>query len=119
MRYLADALSLPSVSFGVIPARVRRRIWPLEGFLIFDDTAVQAELLSARVTVTRPGEIDLYVRYVGPSSGGGIWDESSSAGIGVTEGDPGAVIVSRPRPGWVRLPPSILPAPTVLSSAKK
>jgi len=58
-------------------------------------------------------------RYVGPSSGGGIWDESSSAGIGVTEGDPGAVIVSRPRPGWVRLPPSILPAPTVLSSAKK
>ena len=37
-------------------------MWPLEGFLIFDDAAVQVELLSARVTVTRPGEIDLYVR---------------------------------------------------------
>ena len=46
----------------MIPAQARRRIWPLEGFLIFDDETVQVELLSARVTVTRPGEIDLYIR---------------------------------------------------------
>jgi hypothetical protein len=62
LRHLADALSLPSVSLGVIPAQARRRMWPLEGFLVFDDATGQVELLSARVTVTRPGEIDLYVR---------------------------------------------------------
>jgi transcriptional regulator with XRE-family HTH domain len=62
LRHLADALSLPSVSLGVIPARAHRRMWPLEGFLIFDDATVQVELLSARVTMTQPGEIDLYVR---------------------------------------------------------
>ena len=39
-----------------------RRMWTLEGFNIFDTEQVSVELLSASVTVTSPGEIDLYVK---------------------------------------------------------
>jgi transcriptional regulator with XRE-family HTH domain len=60
--HLAEIMSLPTVRVGVIPSTARRTVWPLEGFLIFDDTTVQVELLSAKVTVTQPREIDLYIR---------------------------------------------------------
>jgi hypothetical protein len=60
--HLAEVMSLSTVRLGIIPAAARRTVWPLEGFLIFDDLAVQVELLSARVTVAQPREVDLYVR---------------------------------------------------------
>jgi uncharacterized protein DUF5753 len=60
--HLAEVMSLPTVRLGIIPAVARRTVWPLEGFLIFDGSTVQVELLSARVTVTQPREVDLYVR---------------------------------------------------------
>jgi hypothetical protein len=34
----------------------------VEGFVIFDDDRVDAELLSARVTVTQPREVRIYER---------------------------------------------------------
>jgi hypothetical protein len=37
-------------------------MWTVEGFVVFDDTRVDAELLSARVTVTQPREIAIYDR---------------------------------------------------------
>jgi transcriptional regulator with XRE-family HTH domain len=62
LHHLISVAALPTVQFGVIPALSRRRVWPLEGFIIFDDETVQVELLSARVEVTRPQEIGLYLR---------------------------------------------------------
>jgi len=61
---LLAAMALPSMSLGVIPAASPREqvMWPLEQFTIFDDTRVHVELLAARVTVTAPGELDLYLR---------------------------------------------------------
>jgi hypothetical protein len=61
---LLAAMALPSMSLGVIPAAAPREqvMWPLEQFTIFDDTRVHVELLAARVTVTAPGELDLYLR---------------------------------------------------------
>ncbi|WP_046500823.1 helix-turn-helix domain-containing protein [Streptomyces odonnellii] len=64
MGNLLAAMSLPSVSIGVIPSTADREhaMWPLEAFTIFDGDQVQVELLSASVTVTAPDEIELYAR---------------------------------------------------------
>jgi transcriptional regulator with XRE-family HTH domain len=60
--YLLTAGALPAVSLGIIPAATRERgMWPQEVFHIYDDTLVSVELLSARVTVTQPSEIALYL----------------------------------------------------------
>jgi Domain of unknown function (DUF5753)/Helix-turn-helix domain len=62
--YLLTVMSLPRVSFGIIPAGTRRdqSMWTLETFMIFDDVEVQVELLAAFVTVTAPSEIGAYVK---------------------------------------------------------
>lgn len=61
--HLLSAMSLPSVSLGVIPFSASgRRMWTLEAFTVFDDAQVEVELLSAQVTVTVPGEVTLYLR---------------------------------------------------------
>lgn len=61
--YLLTAGALPSVSLGIIPsARQERVMWPQETFHVYDETLVSVELLAARVQVTQPSEIALYVR---------------------------------------------------------
>ncbi|MFF0136776.1 helix-turn-helix domain-containing protein [Streptomyces sp. NPDC005227] len=61
---LLAAMSLPSMSIGIIPAAAAREgaIWPLEQFTVFDDARIHVELLAAKVTVTAPGELDIYLR---------------------------------------------------------
>ncbi|MER6531142.1 helix-turn-helix transcriptional regulator [Streptomyces sp. NPDC001508] len=60
--YLLTAGALPSVSLGIIPSATRERVlWPQELFHVYDDTLVSVELLSARVRVTQPSEITLYL----------------------------------------------------------
>jgi len=39
-----------------------RKVMPSAGFLIFDEEMVQAETVSAELTVTQPQEIALYAR---------------------------------------------------------
>ncbi|MER6712256.1 helix-turn-helix transcriptional regulator [Streptomyces sp. NPDC000877] len=60
--YLLTAGALPSVSLGIIPKSVRRTLWPQEVFHVYDDQLVSVELMSARVRVTQPSEVALYVR---------------------------------------------------------
>ncbi|GHC70274.1 helix-turn-helix domain-containing protein [Streptomyces cinnamoneus] len=62
LEYLLTIMSLPRVSFGVIPFTADRHMWPVETFSIFDEDRVTVELVSAAITVTAPGEIDLYSR---------------------------------------------------------
>ncbi|MFE9098923.1 helix-turn-helix domain-containing protein [Streptomyces sp. NPDC007264] len=61
---LLAAMALPSVSLGIIPAVAAREgsMWPLEQFTVFDDSRIHVELLAAKVTVTAPGELDIYLR---------------------------------------------------------
>lgn len=61
---LLATMTLPSISLGVIPATVAREgvIWPFEQFTVFDDSRIHVELLAAKVTVTAPGELDIYLR---------------------------------------------------------
>ncbi|MFF7632562.1 helix-turn-helix domain-containing protein [Kitasatospora sp. NPDC008050] len=60
--HLLTAMSLPSVSLGIIPFAANRTMWPTETFNIFDDQQAAVELLSAQVTVTVPSDISLYVQ---------------------------------------------------------
>ncbi|MGW0759348.1 helix-turn-helix domain-containing protein [Streptomyces sp. NPDC002814] len=61
--YLLTAGALPSVSLGIIPSATEERaMWPQELFHVYDDALVSVELLSARVQVTQPSEIALYVK---------------------------------------------------------
>lgn len=61
---LLAAMSLRSMSLGIVPASAVREgvIWPLEQFTVFDDSRIHVELLAAKVTVTAPGELDMYLR---------------------------------------------------------
>ncbi|MER6525340.1 helix-turn-helix transcriptional regulator [Streptomyces sp. NPDC001508] len=62
--HLLATMALPSVSLGIIPAGVFREgaMWPFEQFTVFDETRIHVELLAAKVTVTAPGELDIYLR---------------------------------------------------------
>ncbi|WP_445029543.1 Scr1 family TA system antitoxin-like transcriptional regulator [Streptomyces sp. SAS_270] len=57
-------MTLPSMSLGIIPAAAAQEgvVWPLEQFTVFDDSRIHVELLVAKVTVTAPGELDIYLR---------------------------------------------------------
>ncbi|MFI6289477.1 helix-turn-helix domain-containing protein [Streptomyces sp. NPDC051018] len=61
---LLASMGLPSISLGVIPSAAPRErvMWPIEQFTVFDDARVHVELLAARVTVTAPSELDIYLR---------------------------------------------------------
>ncbi|MEV7087731.1 helix-turn-helix transcriptional regulator [Streptomyces sp. NPDC093085] len=61
---LLAAMSLPSMSIGIVPAAAGREavMWPLEQFTVFDDARIHVELLAAKVTITAPGELDIYLR---------------------------------------------------------
>ncbi|KOG89234.1 helix-turn-helix domain-containing protein [Streptomyces varsoviensis] len=60
--HLLEIMSLPNVSLGIIPRTATREMWTLEGFLIFDDSRVQVETLSANLNVKIPHEVSLYLR---------------------------------------------------------
>jgi hypothetical protein len=63
LHQLIESAALPRVSLGIIPQAADRSVmWPEHGFWIFDNKRVQAELVSAQVTVTQPREIALYAR---------------------------------------------------------
>jgi transcriptional regulator with XRE-family HTH domain len=62
MEHLLAIMTLPSVSFGVIPSNITRSTHVTHTFSIFDNVQVSVELVTAAVTVTAPGEIARYER---------------------------------------------------------
>jgi transcriptional regulator with XRE-family HTH domain len=63
LAYLLEVMALPSVAFGVIPfAEDWVSMWSMATFHIFDHDTVSLETLSAQLTITAPGEVELYER---------------------------------------------------------
>jgi transcriptional regulator with XRE-family HTH domain len=58
---LLTVLSLPRVSFGIVPTGAAYRV-PTNQFIMFDDRVVHVENVSAEVAVTQPREIALYAK---------------------------------------------------------
>jgi transcriptional regulator with XRE-family HTH domain len=59
---LLEVMSMPTVSFGIIPMMTERTAVASAGFWIFDSSLVALETPTASVEVTRPQEIELYAR---------------------------------------------------------
>jgi len=62
---LLAVMSLPNVSVGIVPMMTERAGVPSTGFWIFDNSLVALETPTASLEVTRPNEIELYVRMFG------------------------------------------------------
>ncbi|MFI5768349.1 helix-turn-helix domain-containing protein [Streptomyces sp. NPDC051658] len=62
LHYLLTTMSLPALSLGIIPRATPRHMWGIETFTVFDDKRVHVELLAAKVTVTTPSEVEIYLR---------------------------------------------------------
>jgi transcriptional regulator with XRE-family HTH domain len=58
--HLLSVMSMPAVSFGIIPAATLRTMWPLETFTIFDDTRVHTESLTAAIKMTEHTDIEMH-----------------------------------------------------------
>ncbi len=59
---LLEAISIPTVSLGIIPMMTERSAVASTGFWIFDDSLVALETPTASIEVTRPQEVELYAR---------------------------------------------------------
>jgi hypothetical protein len=59
---LLAVMSLPAVSVGIIPMMTERPVVASAGFWLFDNSLVALEIPTASIEVTRPQEIELYVR---------------------------------------------------------
>ncbi|MGW7347272.1 helix-turn-helix domain-containing protein [Streptomyces sp. NPDC054854] len=62
LEHLLTVMGQQNVSLGIIPARARRTVWPLEAFYAFDDRQVAVETLTAEINLTSPGEIKTYLK---------------------------------------------------------
>ncbi|QDY76521.1 helix-turn-helix domain-containing protein [Streptomyces qinzhouensis] len=61
--YLMTAMAVPSISIGIIPQDAdRSKIWPVEGFFLYDDETVNVELISAHLTVVQKPELAMYAK---------------------------------------------------------
>lgn len=59
---LLEVMSMPTVSFGIIPLMTERTAVASAGFWIFDRSLAALETPTASVEVTQPHEIELYAR---------------------------------------------------------
>ncbi|NEB80018.1 helix-turn-helix transcriptional regulator [Streptomyces sp. SID14478] len=58
---LIEVSGASNISIGIIPRTADRcDMWPVEDFWVFDDCLVNVELVSAYLTVKRPGEVRQY-----------------------------------------------------------
>lgn len=51
-----------NISLGIIPFASARTMLPMETFMVFDDQLARVELLTARVAVSTPSEVEDYVQ---------------------------------------------------------
>lgn len=78
--YLLTAGALPQVSLGIVPMDTpSREQWPRETFHLYDDRLVSVELVSARVRITQPSEITLYLRAFEQLRGAAVYGAEARA----------------------------------------
>ncbi|WP_380283006.1 DUF5753 domain-containing protein [Kitasatospora purpeofusca] len=91
LEHLLDALSLPGLTLGVIPARARLTVYPGDGFGIFDGTRVEVEGYRGGETIT-DGRVGLFHRAFDRLRTSAVYGEDARALI------TSALRAVRPRP---------------------
>ena len=76
---LLEVMSIPAVSLGIIPMMTERGAVPSAGFWIFDDSLVALETPTASIEVTRPQEVELYVRIFGQLQAAAVYGAAARA----------------------------------------
>lgn len=83
LEHLGSAMTVPSVRLGIIPfAADRSLLRPVEMFFMFDDTEVQAELVSGWLRVTQPTETGMYAQAFRRLSQMAVYGQAARALIG-------------------------------------
>jgi transcriptional regulator with XRE-family HTH domain len=62
LEWLLHIMRIPRLSLGFVPRSAALWIWPGNSFSMFDDRLVLVETFSAELSVTKPSEIEMYVR---------------------------------------------------------
>lgn len=57
-----EALSLPGLTLGIVPARARLLVYPGDGFSVFDDRRVEVEGFRGGGTITEPDRLAVFRR---------------------------------------------------------
>lgn len=86
---LLTVMSLPTVSLGIIPMMTERLVVPPAAFWIFDDGLAALETPSASIEVTRPHEIELYVRMFELLRTAAVYGQAARALISAVSGELG------------------------------
>ncbi|MFD3547342.1 helix-turn-helix domain-containing protein [Streptomyces sp. NPDC058655] len=73
LEQVIELARLPQVALGIIATRATRPLWSMESFALYDDAQVGIELLSARVTITAPGEIATYQQAFADLAGSAVY----------------------------------------------
>ncbi len=60
--FLDTVTTLPSVSLGIIPPDVIRKIFPGEGFYIFDDSMARTSTYAGRIRTVEPQDVAFMIR---------------------------------------------------------
>lgn len=84
---LAEVMSLPRVSLGLIPATVGLDGHSQTSFWIFDESLVQVETLTTGLDITRPEEIELYVAAFERMRRAAVFGRNAKALIGRARND--------------------------------
>ncbi|MFE9425812.1 DUF5753 domain-containing protein [Kitasatospora sp. NPDC006697] len=77
LRRLAEALSLPGLRLGIIPARARLQVYPGDGFAIFDDRRVEVEGFRGGETITDPDRLALFRKAFDRLQLSAVYDEAA------------------------------------------
>jgi len=90
LHHLLAAMSLPSVTVGIIPfAADRSLLRPVEMFFLFDDAEVSVELVSGGLTVTEPTEVAMYADAFGKLAAMASYGKNARGLIGTAIDDLG------------------------------
>lgn len=60
LRHLRDATRLPGLTLGIIPAGARLRVYPGDGFSVFDNRRVEVEGYRGAETITDPERLEVF-----------------------------------------------------------
>ncbi|MEU3690476.1 helix-turn-helix domain-containing protein [Streptomyces narbonensis] len=77
LEWLLNVMRLPRLSVGFVPRDAPLGIWPGNSFSMFDEKLVLVETYSAELSVTKPSEIEMYVKAFGLLKRSAVYGDSA------------------------------------------
>jgi hypothetical protein len=81
LTHLLQALGLPGLKLGIIPARVELTVYPGHSFSIFDGVQVEVETFSAGLNITDKAEVAVYEKAFSLLEGSAVYGHEARSRI--------------------------------------